>query len=306
MSVAYQRVQAHLERLKLKRVADLLDPIAEEATKESLSYVDFLDRLLEAESSSRAERRLIAKTRLAHFPFHKTLADFDFSFQPSIDRKQIQELATLRFLAHGENVILLGPPGVGKTHLAIALGMEAVAHGHNVYFIAVPELLDELAHDVQMNRLGERLNKLRVPTLLILDEMGYTHLDQVATSFLFQLVSRRYTRGSIIITSNKSYSEWGLRLRRRVRRGRHHRPPSALLHDGQHPRRELPTQGQEAGRDLHRAAGDGGRARASGGEFQTGAQTKSVLSWGISDRRKRGTFRPALTTRFGQPQKGNF
>src|SRR5258708_37495498 len=123
MSVAYQRVQARLERLKLKRVADLLDPIAEEATKESLSYVDFLDRLLEAESTSRAERRLIAKTQLAHFPFHKTLADFDFSFQPSIDRKQIQELATLRFLAHGENVILLGPPGVGKTHLAIALGM---------------------------------------------------------------------------------------------------------------------------------------------------------------------------------------
>ena len=98
---------------------------------------------------------------------------------------------------------------MGKTHLAVALGMEAVAHGHNVYFISVPELLDELATDVQMNRLGERLNKLRVPTLLILDEMGYTPLDQVATSFLFQLVSKRYTRGSIIITSNKSYMEWG-------------------------------------------------------------------------------------------------
>ena len=209
MSLTYERVQAYLDRLKLHRMAELIDPVAEQAARDKLSYLDFLDRLLEAEAETRAQRRMVAKTRLAHFPFIKTLADFDFSFQPTIDKKQINELATLRFMANGENVILLGPPGVGKTHIAVGLGMEAVAQGANVYFVTIPELLDQLSRDAQENRLSDRLRSLRHPTLLVLDEMGYVPLDRVATSFLFQLVSKRYTKGSIIITSNKSYVEWG-------------------------------------------------------------------------------------------------
>jgi len=122
MNLVHERVHAHLERLKLRRVAELLDPICEQASKDEITYLAFLERLLEAESVGRAERRSLTKTWLAHFPFIKTLADFDFGFQPSIDRRQVQELATLRFLAHGENVVFLGPPGVRKTHLAVALG----------------------------------------------------------------------------------------------------------------------------------------------------------------------------------------
>jgi DNA replication protein DnaC len=128
LSLTYDKVQAHLDRLKLTRVAELLDPLCEQASKEEISYLEFLERLLEAEASGRAERRLVAKTRLAHFPFVKTLADFDFAFQPSVDRKQIQELATMRCIHNAENVVFLGPPGVGKTHcenedVLVAAGM---------------------------------------------------------------------------------------------------------------------------------------------------------------------------------------
>ena len=210
MNLTYERVAAHLDRLKLKRVAELLDPICEQASKDSLSYLEFLERLLEAEDTSRAERRLLAKTRLAHFPIHKTLADFDFGLQSSVDKKQIQELASLRFLANGETVIFLGPPGVGKTHLAVALGMEAVAHGPSVYFITLPELLDELARDVQENRLSERLTKLRVPTPAHPRRDGLSAPGPGRHQLpLRARLSKRYTKGGIIVTSNKSYVEWG-------------------------------------------------------------------------------------------------
>jgi len=205
----YARVQAHLQRLKLSRMAECLDGVAEDAAKKEWTYLDFLDTLLEAEVSARYERDVTMKSKLAHFPFLKTLEQFDFAFQPSINERQVRELATLRFVANGENVLLLGPPGVGKTHLAIGLGMAAIAQTISVYFITVIDLIEMIHKDAKEDRLSHRLRTLCRPKLLILDEMGYFPLDRLAAQFLFQLVSRRYRKGSIIVTSNKSYGEWG-------------------------------------------------------------------------------------------------
>jgi DNA replication protein DnaC len=205
----YERVQSHLDRLNLGRMADHLDTLSQQAAKEQWTYLQFLDHLLDREVAARYERDVAMKTKLAHFPFAKTLAEFDFAFQPSIPERQVRELATMRFVANGENLLLLGPPGVGKTHLAIALGMAAIAQSMSVYFLTVADLIDLLHEDAQKGRLAHRLHTLAKPKLLILDEMGYFPLDRMAAQFLFQLVSRRYLKGSIILTSNKSFADWG-------------------------------------------------------------------------------------------------
>lgn len=207
--LTYERIQEHLARLKLTAILDHLDTIAAQAAKAEWTYLQFLERLLEDEVAGRYARNVAMQTKLAHFPFVKTLETFDFAFQPSLNERQLRELATGRFIANGENVLLLGPPGVGKTHLAIALGMATIAQSLSVYFLTVSDLLDLLHKDAQEDRLAHRLQTLCKPKLLILDEMGYFPLDRLAAQFLFQLVSRRYLKGSIILTSNKSFADWG-------------------------------------------------------------------------------------------------
>ena len=208
-SETYERVRSALHDLKFLTASDSLDAVAQQAAAEHWSYPTFLDRLLQAELAARQEQTIATLIRRARFPFVKTLDQFDFACQSSIHEPQIRDLATVRFVAHGENVLLLGPPGVGKTHLAISLGMAAILNGKSVAFYTVADLLDQLALDARTDRLPSRLKALARPDVLILDEMGYFPIDKRAAQFFFQLVSLRYLKGSIILTSNKSYGEWG-------------------------------------------------------------------------------------------------
>jgi DNA replication protein DnaC len=205
----YERVQTALQGLKFLTALDSLDALAQQAATEQWNYLVFLDHLAQAELAARREQAVARNIRRARLPFVKTLDQFDFACQPSINEAQVRDLATVRFVAHGENVLLLGPPGVGKTHLAVALGMAAILQGMTVAFYTVADLLDQLNLDAKADRLASRLKSLARPDVLILDEMGYFPIDKRAAQFFFQLVSQRYLKGSIILTSNKSYGEWG-------------------------------------------------------------------------------------------------
>ncbi|MBW1716818.1 MAG: IS21-like element helper ATPase IstB [Deltaproteobacteria bacterium] len=206
--VELARIQENLRHLKLYKINDLLESYLEEASRDNLSYIEFLDRLLTEEVSAKRERNIAMRTAMAKFPFIKTLESFDFKFQPSVDKRKIKELATCRFIANGENVILLGPPGVGKTHLAVALGIKAVTEGYRTYFIQAMPLIASLTKAYAENRIEDRLKFYCQPKLLIIDEIGYIPIDRHGAHLFFQLISRHYERGSLILTSNRSFSQW--------------------------------------------------------------------------------------------------
>jgi DNA replication protein DnaC len=207
--IAVEQARHYLEHLGCSQAAAVLDNHLEAAGHHQPTYAEFLAELLGVEVTARRERYLRTRTRLAHLPFVRTLEQFDFTFQPSMDERQIRELATLTFVTEATNVLFLGPPGVGKTHLAVALGLRAIEQGYGVYFVRAQDLLEDLRRAQAEHRLDRRLRVYLAPKLLIIDEFGLWAYDRTAATALFALIAARYERGSIILTSNKGFAEWG-------------------------------------------------------------------------------------------------
>jgi DNA replication protein DnaC len=203
-----EELDGMLNRLRLGATREQLDGLLEEAARRQLNLREALAWLCAAEVASKEQRRLSMAMTIAHFPFLRTLEGFEFEAQPSIDPGKIRDLATCRWVANGDNVVLLGPPGVGKTHLEVALGREAVARGYTVQFTTAMELLGALVKAQQQGTLEMRLAQYAKPKLLIIDELGYLPLEPAAGHLFFQLISRRYEQGSVLISSNRPVEEW--------------------------------------------------------------------------------------------------
>jgi DNA replication protein DnaC len=201
------RLTANLDRLRLPRSRAVLTEVLETAKEQSFSYLQMLDALLEEEVACKEQRRLDTAFKISGLPFIKTLDDFDFSFRPGLDRQQIAELFDLTFLARHDNVLFLGPPGVGKTHLAVALAVKCCQAGQTIYYTTMADLIEKLKADHLAGKTGRTRYHLR-SSLVVVDEVGYTPIGREECHLFYRFVATRYEKASTVITSNKAFGDW--------------------------------------------------------------------------------------------------
>lgn len=203
------RIRDIAAKLGLTHLSETIGDLVARAEATQMGYLDFIDLLLEEELGLREGRRFRNALKLSGLPHHKTLDDFDFAFQPDLDARKVRDLATLEFVRTKSNVVLLGPPGVGKTMIAVALAVAACQAGYSIYFTTLDDLVRKLRTAEATGQFNRQLTAYLRPAVLLVDEVGYLPLGRAEANMVFQLISRRYERGSLIITSNKSFSEWG-------------------------------------------------------------------------------------------------
>ncbi|HHT39739.1 MAG TPA: ATP-binding protein [Acholeplasmataceae bacterium] len=203
------KIKTNLSILGMKHTFENIDGYLDVAIKNKTPLIDFLDLLLDMESKGKINRSVENQIRMAGFPGRKTFELYDFSFQPQIDLEVMNDLRTLRFITNAENIVFLGTPGVGKTHLAIALGILAIEHKYSTYFVNCHNLIQNLLKASHENRLEERLKQYSKYKVLIIDEIGYLPTNIEGANLFFQLIARRYEKHSTILTTNKNFGEWG-------------------------------------------------------------------------------------------------
>ncbi|MER5757590.1 IS21-like element helper ATPase IstB [Streptomyces sp. NPDC002088] len=203
------RIRTTAAKLGLPHLAEALNQYVQRADEAKMGYLDMLDLVLSEELAVRDDRRFRNGLRLSKLPHHKTLEDYDFSFQPELDPRKVKDLATLSFAEDKANVALLGPPGVGKTHIAVALAVAACRAGYSIYFTSLDDMVRHLKAAEDQGRLISKLTSYLRPSVLVVDEVGYQPLERAEANLVFQVISKRYEKGSIILTSNKTFGEWG-------------------------------------------------------------------------------------------------
>jgi DNA replication protein DnaC len=203
------RIRATAAKLGLPHLTETLTDYVGRADAGQMGYLDFLDLVLEEELAVREERRFRHALRLSRLPHYKTIEEYDFSYQPDLDPRKVKDLATLAFVESKTNAVLLGPPGVGKTHIAVALAVAACRAGYTIYFTTLDDMVRQLKAADAIGRLASKLRSYLRPNVLVLDEVGYLPLERDEANLVFQTLSKRYEKGSTLLTSNKSFSEWG-------------------------------------------------------------------------------------------------